>query len=160
MSNSPGKDFEKDFKDSIPERCDVTRLKDAGGWSNATNMRFTSPNPCDIIIYSGRSGAMRKLELKSFHGKSMPYGNIKQKKEKRIKFVSDLVESQRKGVSAGFVLNFRDLNETYLVSALDLKNYMEAADRQSFPLDAARKWGRLIKQTLKIKHYRYDLEWL
>ena len=69
---NPGKNFEKDFVDSIPDRCDITRLKDAGGWSNATNMRFTIKNPCDFVIYSHahdniEQNYLYKLELKSLY---------------------------------------------------------------------------------------------
>jgi hypothetical protein len=171
MSSSPGKDFEKDFRDSIPVRCDVTRLKDAGGWSNATNMRFTSSNPCDMIIFSeakeqGVSATMYKLELKSLEKKSLPYGNIKSKNEKRsalensIKFTKVLVESENKGVWAGFVVNFRATNQTYRVLASDVLDHLENADRASIPIAWFEEHGTLIKQTLKKVHYRYDLEWL
>jgi recombination protein U len=175
MAKNPGKKFEEDFIKSIPDRCDVTRLKDAGGWSNATNMRFTSSNPCDFIIYSNRGiggGHQYKLELKSLEGKSLPYGNIKGKKpatkkkpatsakENSITFTETLMESLMKGVRAGFVVNFRDVNETFYVSAELVLEHLKNADRASIPIAWFKEYGILIKQTIVIKRYRYDLEWL
>jgi recombination protein U len=173
MSKSPGKSFERDFRDSIPDRCDVTRLKDAGGWSNATNMRFTSSNPCDVIIYSDGGYScgliktiMYKLELKSTLGKSLLYGNIKASNEKRtakensIKFTKVLVDSENKGVWAGFIVNFRVTNQTFRVLASEVLHHLETAGRASIPIAWFEENGTLIKQTLKKIHYRYDLEWL
>lgn len=170
MAKNPGKIFEESFIKSVPERCDVTRLKDAGGWSNATNTRFTSKNPCDFIVYSDSSvfgyPRMFKLELKSLLKKSLPYANIKPKtkkltaEENAYLFVCNLVESENKGVCAMFVVNFRDVNETYTVFASDVKRFMETETRQSIPLAWFRENGELVEQTLIRVRYRYDLEWL
>lgn len=171
----PGKAFEKDFKDSIPDRCDVTRLKDSGGFTNGkgTNMRFASTNPCDFIIFSDyrySSGLhkvnMYKLELKSCKGKSLPYGNIKPKNHKgsslrnSMKFASVLVGSENRGVWAGFIVNFRDTNQTFRVKASVVLGHLQNSDRASIPIAWFEENGTLIKQTLKKVHYRYDLEWL
>jgi len=151
-----GKRFEADFIKSVPERCDITRLKDAGGWSDATNMRFTSSNPCDFIIYSEqhRGFAMYKLELKSTLGKSLPFGNIKDHQ------LEGLYKSSLKGVEALFIVNFRDLNETYRVSAVALQAFINGTDRKSIPIAWFRECAILIKQSLIRVRYRYDLEWL
>jgi recombination protein U len=168
MAKNPGKAFEEDFKKSIPDRCDVTRLYDAGGWSGGEAggvQRFTPANPCDLIIFARRLDpvpmcAMYKLELKSLKGKSLPLGNIKSSDEKRLKFVAKLVASEVKGVKAGFIVNFRDTNETFFVLASKVAAFLEAAERASIPITWFRENGLLIKQKLKIKRYGYDLEWM
>ncbi len=170
MGKNPGKMFEEDFKDSIPDRCDVTRLKDAGGWSKSADLRFTIKNPCDFIILSeGGLVSPRgqyKIELKSTSLKSLPFGNIKATKpgddgyERAIKFVRGLVDSQDKGVWAGFIVNFRDTNETFRIPASNVLKFMTYADRASFPIAWFQEKGVRIKQTLKRIRYRYDLEWL
>ncbi len=171
MAKNPGKRFESDFIKSIPERCDITRLKDAGGWSNATNMRFTSSNPCDFIVYSDSewgsgNGTMYKFELKSTLGKSLPFGNIKAKndkltaKEASLKFIKKLEESESKGVWAGFVVNFRATNQTFRVLASDIACFMVCTDRESIPLSWFEENAILIKQTLVRVRYKYDLEFL
>lgn len=168
MSKSPGKDFEADFKKSIPDRCDVTRLYDAGGWSGGEAggvQRFTPANPCDLIVFARYYpdtclGTLYKLELKSLKGKSLPLGNLKSSDEKRLKFVGKLATSEAKGVQAGFVVNFRDTNETFFVMAGKVLEFILAADRASIPIAWFREHGRLIEQKLKKVHYGYDLEWM
>jgi recombination protein U len=159
MAKNPGKKFEEDFVKSIPDRCDVTRLKDGGGWSNATNMRFTSKNPCDFIVFSKpedvmETGDMYKLELKSTKLKSLPFSNIKDNQ------LNSLLESQRKGVMAWFIVNFRSVNETYIIAAHQVAGFIEKGERKSIPLDWCRLNCRCIKQSLIRVRWRYDLEWL
>jgi recombination protein U len=156
MAKNPGKKFEEDFVKSIPDYCDITRLKDAGGWSNATNMRFTSKNPCDFIVYSSRGlfGKMYKLELKSTLGKSLPFTNIKSHQLKC------LCESEEKLVDSGFVVNFRDVNETYFAEASAVWVYMQVTDRKSIPLNWFRDMTTQIQQTIIRVRWRYDLSWL
>jgi len=154
-----GKRFEEDFIKSVPDRCDVTRLKDGGGWSNATNMRFTSSNPCDFIVFSkqftgSEEGTMYKLELKTVKGKSLPFSNIKQHQ------LDSLCDSWNKGVGAYFVVNFREVNETYLIPAPDMAVLIELSERKSLALAMARKLYMKIEQTIKITRWRYDLSWL
>jgi len=169
MAKNPGKAFEEDFKKSIQDRCDVTRLYDAGGWSGGEAggvQRFTPSNPCDLIVFAARLdpatrlGILYKLELKSLNGKSLPLGNIKSSDERRLKFVGKLVASEDRRAEAGFVVNFRDTNETFFVRASKVAAFLEAAERASIPIAWFRENGRLIGQTLKISRWRYDLEWL
>ena len=169
MGKNPGKKFEQDFMNSIPDRCDVTRLYDAGGWSGGEAggiQRFTPTNPCDLIVFAARLdpathlGIQYKLELKSLKGKSLPLGNIKSSDEKRLKFVAKLVASEDKRVKAGFVVNFRDTNETFFVLASKVAVFLEAADRASIPIAWFREHGRQIDQKLKRVRWGYDLEWL
>ena len=159
MAKNPGKKFEEDFVKSIPDRCDVTRLKDAGGWSNATNMRFTSSNPCDFIIWSKLykgilDGIMHKLELKSTQLKSLPFSNIKEHQ------LDELYKSYIKGVDSLFIVNFRDTNETFRVGVCPLQAFINNTDRKSIPIAWFRDNAILIEQSLIRVRYRYDLEWL
>jgi recombination protein U len=170
MAKNPGKKFEEDFVKSIPDRCDVTRLKDAGGWSKSADLRFTIKNPCDFIVFSGKpdriANQMYKLELKSLKGKSLPYSNIKGKtdkltvKEASLKFVNALEKSQNKGVGAMFIVNFRDVNKTFAVTADIVRRHIEDAKRSSIPIAWFEEHGVLIKQELVRVRYKYDLEWL
>jgi recombination protein U len=159
MGKNPGKKFEEDFVKSIPDRCDITRLKDAGGWSNATNTRFTISNPCDFVVFSQPKdemdqGSYYKLELKSVKGISLPFTNIKDSQLKA------LMESQTRGVLAWFIVNFRQVNETYAVAAHLIAGLIEKGDRKSLPLEYARKNCLLIKQSIIKVRWRYDLSWL
>ncbi len=153
-----GKRFEEDFVKSIPDRCDITRLKDAGGWSNATNMRFTSSNPCDFIVWNGEEQRnkckMYKFELKSVQGKSLPFTNIKEHQ------LESMWISAYKYVTALFVVNFRAANKTYQIGAIEMMAHIKNSDRKSLSLENARVIGTLIPQTLIRVRWRYDLSWI
>ena len=154
MPKGPGKQFEKDFIGSVPKRCDITRLKDGAGWSDASNVRFTSNNPCDFIVWSAKTKRMYKFELKSIQGKSLPFANIKQHQ------LDSLCDSRNKGVWSLFVVNYRAVEETYLVKPETIEACMENGVRKSLSLAEARESGIKVKQTLKRIHWGYDLEWL
>jgi len=154
MGKNAGKKFEEDFIKSVPDGCDITRLKDAGGWSNATNTRFTISNPCDFIIWSDKTRALYKLELKSVQGKSLPFSSIKEHQ------LNGLLDSAAKNVIAVFVVNFRAVNETYYIPAKQMQATIIASTRKSLSLADARLSGFQIKQTRIRIRWRYDLEWL
>lgn len=148
-----GKRFEQDFIASIPDRCDVTRLKDAGGWSRSKDLRFTSSNPCDFIVWNG-SRIMYKFELKSVQGNSLPFANINEK------HLESMWESAYKSVSALFIVNFRGANETYRIDAINLMAHINNTDRKSLSLEKASLIGAIIPQTLIRVRWRYDLSWI
>ena len=151
MAKNEGKKFEEDFKNSVPATAYIYKLKDAGGWSNATNTRFTVNNICDYIMYS--KPTMYLLELKSFKGKSLPYSNIKKNQTKGL-----LDASKYAGIRAGIVANFRGLNETYYIDIRELAKFKKSSNRKSYPLDLFQKKGQLIEQEKKVTRYKYDIE--
>lgn len=61
------------------------------------------------------------------------------------------------GVFAGFVFNYRDMNETYFVDAVSVYYFYNAGERKSFSLDWVREHGILIPQKIKRTRYQYDL---
>ena len=150
MANE-GKKFEEDFRKSIPAGCYIYKLKDAGGWSNASNTRFTISNMCDFIMYY--KPTLYLLELKSTKGKSLPFSNIKDNQIKEL-----LVASNTEGVRAGLVINLRSINETYYLNIKDFKKYVETTERKSISLDYLRSKGILIEQELKKTRYRYNIK--
>lgn len=145
-----GKAFEVDFKASIPDNVYYLRLKDGGGWSNAENTRFTPANECDCILYDQYN--MFMLEFKSHKGKSIPFNCISDKQLK------SLVEAIQKGVVAGFIFNFRDIEETYFVYADRINEYISGTERKSIPIDYIREVGTRVKQEKKRTRYRYAVE--
>lgn len=150
MANE-GKKFEEDFRKSIPAGFYIYKLKDAGGWSNASNTRFTISNMCDFIMYS--KPTLYLLELKSTKGKSLPFSNIKDNQVKEL-----LAASNTEGIQAGLVINLRSVNETYYLSIKDFKKYVETTERKSISLDYLRNEGILIEQELKKTRYRYNIK--
>ena len=150
MANE-GKKFEIDFKNSIPANVYIYKLKDAGGWSNASNTRFTISNMCDFIMYS--KPTLFLLELKSTKGKSLPFNNIRETQIKEL-----YKASNTEGVRAGLVINLRTLEETYYLDIKDFKTYRETTERKSISLECLKDKGILIEQELKKTRYRYDIK--
>jgi len=107
-------------------------------------------NPCDFILY--KIPNIYLLELKSHKGKSIPFGAIQH-------YQIELLHryNQMDGVVAGFVFNFRDVNETYFVDAVTAYQFYHVGERKSFSLEWTRGNGILIPQKLKRTRYQYDL---
>ena len=146
MAGKDGKRFEEDIVKSIPEDWTCIRLKDAGGWSNATNTRFTVHNVCDFLIFNTQT--LFLIELKSYEKTSIPQGKFKQ--------LNDMENyCNKKNCSQYFVLNFRDYNETYIMNLPDIKQCFTY--RKSVPLSLCREKGVKIPQTLKRVRYRYNM---
>jgi len=141
-----GKSFEIDFKGSVPDEAYIRRVKDCGGWSNATNTKFTPKNDCDFLLFINRR--LYLLELKSHLGRSIP--------EKEIPQLEELVKVQKPFVLPCLVLNYRDYNLTYILSAQRATECLQT--RKSIPLSWCEDYGKVIPQTLKRTHYKYNLE--
>lgn len=148
---NPGKAFEEDFKNSIPEDILYIRLKDAGGWSNGSNTRFTVKNECDAILF--REPYLYMLEFKSHKGKSLPLSCISPNQLKQLKSFT-----KYDYVIAGFVINFRDLEETYFIYADYVYQFAQEMERKSIPYDFIRDRGHRVQQTKKKVRYTYDVE--
>lgn len=147
-SNNIGKVFEQEFKDSISPDYYLYRLKDD------TSGFYGVSNPCDYILF--RSPNLFLVELKTHKGKSIPLAKIR---ENQIQGMSKAV--QYDGVYGGFLINFRDLEETYYVSVQEVINFIQTEKRKSIPVGWCRDHGIQIPQVKKRVRYRYDLEnWL
>lgn len=138
-----GKRFEKDIRNSIPDDVFCYRLKDDG-------MRFAGVcNPCDFIIY--RYPFIYLWELKSHKGKSIPFSVIREQQLKK------LVEIEQRGISTGFLLNFRDLGETYWVPAKKVQGIWEKGVKRSISVEWCRIEGIRVEQILKRTRYNYNI---
>lgn len=154
MAKNEGKKFEEDFQKSVPKEWFFYRLKDSSGsWSNDdTKSRFTPKNMCDFFMYNGEF--LYGIECKSFKGKSMPYSNIA---NHQLDGLFDMSIEFPVFAQGFFLLNFRDLAETYMINAHTVKALKVMTSRKSISLEEARRNGTLIPQQLKRVRYRYDL---
>jgi recombination protein U len=147
-----GKAFEQDFIKSVPDDWFKYRLNDsASSWQGGDKARFTPSNICDFIVYNER---LWLLELKSHKGKSIPLSCI------RPKQVEGLLKAYLKGVEAGYVFNFRDVEETYYINANLINSFLTTNDRKSIPITWLREVGHLIPQVKKRVRYGYILEFM
>ena len=95
---------------------------------------------------------MYLLELKSHKGKSIPYTAIKQ--------LDKLLEvSNRKLENLGvyLLLNFADLEETYLIEVESVASIKESKSRKSLSIEDVREYGYRVEQVKKKVRYRYKL---
>lgn len=143
-----GKVFEREFKDSVPPECYLERYKDD------TSGFYGVSNPADFRLYIYPSLIL--LELKSHKGKSLPLEKIR---DNQLKGMLRAVEHY--GVYGGFLVNFRDLEETYFLSVELVEKFVLTGERKSIPVNYFRENGLLIPQKKKRVLYSYDLkEWL
>lgn len=157
-----GKQFEEDFKNSLPNDIYYLKLQDsANGFDkNFQNnkLRFSAKSPYDVILC--KNGRMYAIEQKSVADRSISYGESKNHKIKK-KQVENLLKAEQAGAVAGLLINFRgekyqEPPETYFIKPSDFLKVMSNKTTQNFKLAEARECGVLIPQTLKKVHYRYD----
>ncbi len=140
-----GKLFEQDFQKSLrKDGMFYLRLIDAGGWSNADNTRFTPKNLCDMVIHY--QGYTILAELKSNQSKSI--SNLGQ--------LGKMCEIDFDHVLPVFILNFRGIEETYILDAYQAAACLE--HRKSVDVGFCRKHGTLIECKKNRTRYLYDIE--
>lgn len=154
-----GKRFEQDIRASIPPEFFIERYKDdTAGFKGVAN-------PADFRLYKYPFTFL--WELKTHKGKSIPLAKIRNSQLKEMRKVYP-----HYGVYCGFILNYRDLGETYYITFKDLVttyyslndegDYGPKSDgRKSIPVEWSRAHGVRIPQTKKRVRYSYDLRsWL
>lgn len=148
MATNLGKTFEQEFKASIPPDYYLYRLKDD------TSGFYGVSNPCDFILF--RSPNLFLVELKTHKGKSIPLTHIRDNQIQGM-----YKATQYEGVYGGFIINFRDLEETYYITVQDVIQFVQAGERKSIPVDWCRENGVSIAQKKKRVRSTYDLNsWL
>ena len=153
MAKNEGKQFEEDFKKSIPKGYWFYRFKDGtAGFSGEknSNVRFQAHNIADCEVMGNKY--LFILELKSHKGSSIPFNCIRATQLKEM----SAIDHER--VKAYFVFNFRELENTFAVDVQTVKNYIETSERKSIPVKWIIENGIEIKGTKKKVRFRYDLE--
>lgn len=148
MTINMGKVFENDLKKSVPESIFYLRLKDSGGFGKSEATRFSSFNIADCLIFDGEN--LFVLELKSHKGRSLPLSCIRSKQLEGLIDAGNFLN-----IVSGIIVNFRDVEQTYFLEALDLKTFIATSDRKSIPIDYFREYGVVIHQVKKKTHYTY-----
>lgn len=148
MAKGVGKVFEEEVKASIPTDFYVERYKDdTAGFSGVSN-------PADYRLYKYPYTFL--LELKTHKGKSIPLDKIR---ENQIKGMYKAI--QYKGIYGGFIINFRDLEETYYIPAQDIIAFINSKERKSIPVEWCKENGVKIEQKKQRVRYTYNLKkWL
>ena len=153
-----GKNFEEQIKKSCKKQgIYYYRLRDtANAWDkdeekedkeDKKKIRFTPKNLSDFILHYDKFTI--HFEAKTHLGKSIP--------QKAIKQAKDMAEINHQGVLCLFALNYREVNETYLIAAKDIMRCLE--NRKSVDLQFCRNNGVLIPQRLKRVNYFFDIRY-
>ena len=85
MARSVGKQFEDNFKNSVPKYMLSHRPPDsAQGFDvgSSNKLRFSRHSPCDLMVFDGTRNLFLTLELKTFQG-SCSFERDKNEKGKR-----------------------------------------------------------------------------
>ena len=148
MPTNLGKVFEAEIKASIPSDFYIERYKDD------TSGFYGVSNPADYRLYKYPLTFL--LELKTHKGKSIPLAKIRDNQVQGM-----YRASQHKGIYGGFILNYRDLEETYYIAVDQMVSFITSQERKSIPVEWCRDNGIRITQKKKRVRYSYDLaEWL
>jgi len=142
---NPGKDFEQDIRASFPSDCFVERYKDDTAGFHGVH------NPADFRVYKYPYTYL--IECKSHKGKSLPFAKIG---EKQLEAMLRAVNYP--GIYGIYLINFRELEETYWIAAVYIDQYIKSGERKSIPVDFCKRYGMRIPQRKKRVRYAYNLE--
>lgn len=166
MARSVGKQFEDNFKKSVPNYALSHRPPDSAqgfdvGASN--KLRFSRHSPCDLMIFDGTRNLFLTLELKTFQGSCSFERNKEEKGIIHYYQVEKLKEfANYKRVISGLVLDFRSTDHTYFLNINDWDNLISHIEKKSFNEQDLLEYASPIlieKEKLKV-NYRYDVELL
>lgn len=163
-----GKLFENQFRKSVPDYCFIYRLKDsAQSFKNNADTLFAWNNPCDFFVFDSHKHLFYALECKSTKSKSMSVQlNENEKSIKMLKYhqIKSLTEmTGYSGLTAGFILNFRDEvnnNErTYFIEISDFNCMMNQIGKSSFnEMDIILYHAIKIEGIKKRIHYKWNMD--
>lgn len=157
-----GKIFEQQWKKSVNNKMYYYRLKDSPSsfGQDSTKVRFTLDNDFDCFIFYNRF--LFPMELKSTELTSISIQREKADKGKMIKLnqIKGLSESNEyDGIFAGFVLDFRNTNNTYWFSIESFNLFLLESDKKSInEKDIIKYKGILIDKTKKKVNYMYNIQ--
>jgi recombination protein U len=180
-TKNQGKQFEQDFKNSVPGGVNYYRLRDSGlslrkaikcpkcrhmitpdVLMKLLGIRFTNRNIADCILMDGKVSCF--LELKSYSGKSVstkPIIAVKKEGSKKAIFdkLAELVKASFvPNVAAGYIFNMRDCdNQTYYLTAKQVDYFITYYTRKSIPISFMQDHGVPILSQKKKVHYTYDI---
>jgi recombination protein U len=152
----PGKQFEADFKASVPEGWYYYRLKDGtASWNRdeaaaqAQEVRFQAKNDFDCLLYA--YPRLYCIELKSCMG-SFPFKGLRKNQ------VRGLCRADAcKGVSGLVIINYRQYGVTVAINIERLCGHINTSTKASINYKEAQAIGLVIPQEQKRVHWRYDL---
>lgn len=164
MAKNVGKQFEDDWKRSVPEYALIYRLPDsAQSFGRSDRLRFSAKPPFDFLMWDSRKYVLYALELKTVSGKSISFERTKEDKgaihHHQIKGLNEWNEYN--GIICGIVINFRGAEKTVFIEITEFNKLISATEKKSFSLDDLDRYGVrhiVIEQTKMRTRYKYDID--
>lgn len=162
-----GKQFEADFKASVPSDAWCYRLKDSAAtyYGGNENLSFSIDNICDFLVY--RYPMNHLFELKTIETPSIPLEKVFGKYDKakckyrKEKHITDMVEAMGyTGQTAHVVVNYRAVNRTFAIPASKVLTFCYNESRKSIPWQWAEQEGIEVKAKRLRVHWQYDVDGL
>lgn len=162
-----GKQFEADFKASIPSDAWFYRLRDSAAtyYGGNENLSFSIDNICDFFVY--RYPMNHLFELKTIETPSIPLEKVFGKYDKakckyrKEKHITDMVEAMGySGQTAHVIVNYRAVNRTFAIPASKVLTFRYNESRKSIPWQWAEQEGIEVKAKRLRVHWRYDVDGL
>lgn len=136
-----GKALEHDFKSSCPTDMFIYRVPD---------VKYGNKSICDYLLYT--QPTLYALELKTTKEITFPFKNIAEHQlDNMVKF------GNLPGIVAGFVINFRQQEETYFVRGIEIQKLVDKGDKR-VSCETLSKIGTKISQEKKRVRFRYDFD--
>lgn len=168
MVKNVGKQFESDFKSSVPDYCLLIRLNDPPQSFGGGAARFSIPNPCDYLAFDSKHRIFVPLELKTTKYSSVSYEdvNLKEQPSRMIHKhqITGLTKfSQYENCYPGFLFNFRDeknnCERCYFQRIEDFNNMVKKTDKKSCnELDIITNGAIKIDGEKKRTRYRWNID--
>lgn len=163
MANNTGKRFEADFKKSVPSYTLLYRLPDsAQAFGGSSNLRFSSKNPFDYLMWDSKKHILYALELKTVAGKSISFERNKGEHGEIHYHQIDGLKKWNKydGIICGFIIEFRKIEKTVFIEISDFDKLINTITKKSFnfdDLDNHKIKYVTIGQNKIRTHYRYNV---
>lgn len=152
------------LQDNIKKSCEKQdilfyRFRDSPfSFANSDKTKFTTNNICDCMMFLANK--LLFVELKSTKGKSFSFTEHSLRQLNDInKIIHNKQGLKRFGVYGCFIIEFRELEETYFIQVQDILKYLNENNTKTVNIQKYIKDNKFIKveQKLLRKNYTFDI---
>ena len=152
------------LQDNIKKSCEKQdilfyRFRDSPfSFANSDKTKFTTNNICDCMMFLANK--LLFVELKSTKGKSFSFTEHSLRQLNDVnKIIHNKQGLKRFGVYGCFIIEFRELEETYFIQVQDILKYLNENNTKTINIQKYIKDNKFIKveQKLLRKNYTFDI---
>lgn len=164
MAQGIGKIFETQWKKSVPSYALLYRLPDAAqSFGRSNNLRFSSKNPFDFLLWDSLKHRLYALEMKTVAGKSITFERNQGEKGTihyhQIKSLNSW--NQYDGIFCGFIIEFRKIETTIFLDIKEFNKLISLINKKSFNFNDLNNYNikyTIIKQIKAQTRYTYAID--